>query len=77
MKTLKEIVIHYNNRCDNYDDSICTWKNKYWESMPMNGEEMKLVNINAKNQFMIARIEWEKLWFTRWEVLKEIQRTTG
>ena len=54
-KKMIEMVDEYNRCCDKYDDAICSGMNERGVSMPMNGVEASLININAKKVMRALR----------------------
>ena len=75
MKNLQEITKFYHDMCDDYDNKVCSWINKHWESMPINSKEMVLINKNAKLQLMIAYTQWHKIWLKPHEIMRWIQQS--
>lgn len=48
MSKLTELAIEYENRCEQYDSTVCSMKSQKGSAMPFNGEELALVCKNAR-----------------------------
>lgn len=70
---LEKIVKDYHQKCDDFDNKICSWKNKYWESMPIWIYEFQLVQANAKIVLQTAYHIWMMNDISQEVILKGIQ----
>lgn len=70
---LEKIAQDYHKKCDDFDNKICSWKDKYWDSIPIWIYENQLVNANARIVLQNAYNIWIMNDISRYEILKAIQ----